>query len=77
MKDNVVPLAYRIEDAPAVVGVSRTRIFEAVRKGELKAHKAGRASIIMRRDLLSWIRSLPVKVVPIRPSATQPNNSHR
>ena len=61
MAKNNVPIAYPIEVVPAVAGVSRTRIFEAVRKQELTIRKAGRASIVTHDDLVAWIRSLPVK----------------
>ena len=44
-----------------LVGVSRTRIFDAVRNRELTVRKASRVSLVMRDDLLAWIRSLPVK----------------
>ena len=36
-------LAYPLPDAARIPGVSRTRIFEAVRKQELTIRKAGRA----------------------------------
>jgi hypothetical protein len=65
MTDNIATIAYRIEDVPAIAGVSRTRVFQAVRKRELSIRKAGRASIVTRDDLLAWIRSLPVKGKPV------------
>jgi excisionase family DNA binding protein len=57
-------IAYPIKEAAHVVGVSRTRIFEAVRKEELTVRKAGRVSIVTRDDLLAWIRSLPTRGRP-------------
>jgi len=57
-------IAYRLPEAARVAGISRTRIFEAVRKRELTIRKAGRASIVTHDDLLAWIRSLPVKGKP-------------
>lgn len=54
-------VAYPLSEAARVVGVSRTRIFDAVRKQELTIRKAGRASIVTHDDLMDWIRSLPVK----------------
>jgi hypothetical protein len=56
------PIAYSIEDAPQAVGVSRTRIFEAVRKSELTARKAGRSTIIETDELKRWVRSLPTRL---------------
>jgi hypothetical protein len=56
-----IPLAYPVEQAGAAVGVSRTRIFEAIRNKELTARKAGRATIIEAPELQRWLRSLPTR----------------
>lgn len=55
------PLAYPVEEAGDAVGVSRTRIFEAIRNKELTARKAGRATIIETPELQRWLRSLPTR----------------
>ena len=55
------PLAYPVEEAGAAAGVSRTRIFEAIRKNELTARKAGKATIIEVGELQRWVRSLPTR----------------
>ena len=55
------PLAYAIEDVPAVAGVARRRVFEAIRAEQLTARKAGRATIIEAAELRRWIASLPSK----------------
>jgi hypothetical protein len=54
-------IAYSLSEAARVAGVSRTRIFEAVRRQELTIRKAGRASIVTHDALVAWINSLPVK----------------
>jgi Helix-turn-helix domain len=54
-------LAYPLPEAARIAGVSRTRIFDAVRRQELTIRKIGRSSIVTHDDLLAWIRSLPVK----------------
>jgi hypothetical protein len=61
MTESLTPIAYRIENVPAVAGVSRTRIFQAARRQELTVRKAGRTSIVTHDDLMDWINSLPVK----------------
>jgi hypothetical protein len=71
MTENIAPIAYRIEDIPAVAGVSRTRIFQAVRHQELTIRKAGRASIVMHDDLMAWIKSLPAKGKPMNGRAAR------
>jgi excisionase family DNA binding protein len=58
-------IAYPLPEAARVTGVSRTRIFEAVRRQELTIRKAGRASLVTHDDLMAWIRSLPVKGSPV------------
>jgi hypothetical protein len=54
-------LAYKIEEAPIAAGVSRTRIFEAIRDRELVARKAGKATVILADELLTWLKNLPSK----------------
>jgi hypothetical protein len=58
----IAPIAVAIEDAPRIVGVSRTRIFEAIRNSELSARKAGRCTIIEVDELKRWVRSLPKRI---------------
>lgn len=58
----LAPIAVAIENVPAIVGVSRTRIFEAVRNSELSARKAGRSTIIEVDELRRWVKSLPMRV---------------
>jgi excisionase family DNA binding protein len=61
MTDNTHPIAYPIEDVPEIVGVPRTKVFQAVREQKLSARKVGRSTIITHDDLMGWINSLPVK----------------
>jgi hypothetical protein len=60
-RDDAPVLAYPIENTPAVTGIPRTKIFEAVREKQLTARKAGRSTIIEHPELLRFIRSLPFK----------------
>ena len=52
-------IAYKIPEAVQVVPAGKTRLYEALNSGELKAHKQGSHTIIMRDDLEAWLRSLP------------------
>jgi hypothetical protein len=54
------PLAYPPTAAAVASGRTRTRIFGAIRSGELKARKDGKATIIEHDELMRWVRSLPV-----------------
>jgi hypothetical protein len=55
------PLAYPVEKASDAVGISRTRIFEAIKNKELTARKAGKSTIIEVGELQRWLRSLPTR----------------
>ncbi len=52
-------ISYTPEESARVTGRSRTRIFKAIRQGELIARKDGRATIIEAEELRRWVRSLP------------------
>jgi hypothetical protein len=54
-------LSVRPEKASEMTDTSRTRIFQAIRNGELTARKAGKATIIEIDELRRWVRSLPVR----------------
>jgi hypothetical protein len=54
-------IAYPLPEAARIAGISRTRIFEAVRNKELTARKAGRSTIIEIEEPRRWVRSLPAK----------------
>jgi hypothetical protein len=51
-------------DAAEATGFSRTRIFNAIRDGELIARKDGKAAIIEVTEIVRWVRSLPVRGKP-------------
>ncbi len=52
-------IAYTPTEAAAVTGRTRTRIFKAIKDGELTARKDGRATLIEDTELLRWVKSLP------------------
>jgi excisionase family DNA binding protein len=49
------------DEAAESTGFSRTRIFQAIRDGELTARKDGKATVIETDELLRWLRSLPTR----------------
>jgi excisionase family DNA binding protein len=58
------------DEAAISVGVSRTKIFEAIRDGALTARKSGKTTIIEPAELQRWVRSLPTRGrVPETPDA--------
>jgi hypothetical protein len=64
------PLAYPIEDVPARTGIPRTKVFEAIRKKELTARKAGRSTIIEHPELVRYLKTLPTKGREPEPAPT-------
>jgi excisionase family DNA binding protein len=54
-------LAYSPDDAAIAVGRPRSRIFQAIKDGELEARKDGRSVIIEATELLRWIQTMPVR----------------
>ena len=49
-----------IPQACSVAGVGRTKIYEAIAMGSLKARKIGKRTIILRTDLHEFLQALPV-----------------
>ncbi len=48
-----------IPDAVRASGMSRTSIYEALKRGDLSARKAGRRTLISFSDLQDYLASLP------------------
>jgi excisionase family DNA binding protein len=46
-------------EASIVSGIGRTKLYEAIGNGELKARKLGTRTIVLRDDLLGFLKSLP------------------
>ena len=49
-----------ILEACAVAGIGRTKIYEAISEGRLKARKFGKRTIVLRADLQTFLSDLPV-----------------
>jgi excisionase family DNA binding protein len=47
-------------EACRVAGIGRTKIYEAIAIGSLKARKFGKRTIILRTDLQDFLSALPV-----------------
>lgn len=50
--------SYSIKEVGTLIGVGRTTIYEMIKEGELRAVKSGRRTIVLARDLESWIENL-------------------
>ena len=57
---NVIePQGLSVSAACVVSGLGRTRLYEAMATGALKARKFGKRRIILRSDLMAFLASLP------------------
>jgi excisionase family DNA binding protein len=54
-------LAYSIPAACKAAGVGRTKIYEALASGALRARKNGAKNLILRADLEHWLEALPTE----------------
>ncbi len=52
-------LAYTIDEASDAGAGGRTKIYEAIKAGELKAKKRGKRTVILAADLAQYLESLP------------------
>jgi hypothetical protein len=60
-KGHLPPLGYSPNDFPRMTGgaVSRTRVFDALKQGKLRAKKAGQRTLITPDEAKRFIDSLP------------------
>ena len=65
MNENISSLqreGLSVADACAIAGIGRTKIYEAISSGALKARKFGKRRIILRSDLQIFLAALPEAV---------------
>lgn len=53
------PIALTVPDAVKASGMSRSAIYEAMKRGDLVARKAGRRTLIHFSELQAYLASLP------------------
>lgn len=53
------PITVTIPDAVKATGMSRTSLYEALKRGDLTARKAGRRTLLSFADLEAYLASLP------------------
>lgn len=57
--DLIKPIAVTVPEAVRATGLSRSRLYEALKSGELTARKAGRRTLISFADLEAYLANLP------------------
>lgn len=57
----VEPIGLSIAQVCALSGIGRTRIFAAIGTKALVARKCGRRTVVLREDLIAFLRGLPLR----------------
>lgn len=55
----VAKTAFSITELAKDVNIGRTRIYEEIREGRLRARKCGKRTIVTREDRDAWLAGLP------------------
>ena len=56
----ITPIAYRPTDTARALGISEALVYELIANGDLPARKLGRATLILRADIDTYLSSLPL-----------------
>jgi excisionase family DNA binding protein len=65
-------LTYRISEACELLSVGRTTLYSAIKRGDLKACKVGRRTLLTHEALTLWLNGLPNSLevrAQLRPTA--------
>jgi excisionase family DNA binding protein len=54
----MMPLSLSIEETSAVTGLGRTKLYQLINSGDLKARKLGKRTIVLKDDLDAFLASL-------------------
>ena len=54
----MTPLSLSIEEARAATGLGRTKLYQLINSGELKARKIGKRTVILKGDLDAFLENL-------------------
>lgn len=57
--EDAQPLAYSITGGAKRANVSRSEMYNILKRGELRAKKLGRRTVILHDDLSAYLRGLP------------------
>lgn len=51
-------ISLSIKDVQTLTGIGKTKIYEAIAKGELRAKKFGNKTLVLKKDLYDFLESL-------------------
>jgi excisionase family DNA binding protein len=54
--ETIAPISLSIADVVASTGLGRTKVYAAIRDGELAIVKIGKRSLVLDEDLRAWLR---------------------
>jgi excisionase family DNA binding protein len=57
-RECVTKIAYRVSEAVAATGLSRSSLYELMKTGALRSRKCGRSTLILRDDLVEFLNQL-------------------
>jgi len=52
-------MSYTLDEAVKLTGLGKTRLYEELKAGRLKAVKIGRRTLVPHSNLQEWLKSLP------------------
>lgn len=52
-------IAYTVDEAVAAGPIGRSKIYEAMRRGDLPAHKCGRRTFVLVEDFERYLKAQP------------------
>jgi excisionase family DNA binding protein len=57
--NQIAPMALKISEACAASRCGRTTVYQAIKRGELRALKRGKSTLVLETDLRRWLENLP------------------
>lgn len=54
-----LPLMATIADTVKMSGISRSRLYELIKAGEIEARKAGTRTLVVTASVVRWLDNLP------------------